>query len=146
MEKEKVKVSCFNCGVTNFYPLDAQGKSVVCGRCKTGLPEPGTVLEPGPQQVYNIIQNSSLPVLVDFYSPTCAPCYMMHPVVERLASRRRGEIMAVKVNIDRHPEMAQGLGITAVPTFIVFHKGVERGRQAGALAEDSFALWVASRS
>jgi hypothetical protein len=42
--------------------------------------------------------------------------------------------------------MAQGLGIQAVPTFVVFHKGAERGRQAGVMAEDSFALWVASRS
>lgn len=146
MTAEKLKVSCFNCGTTNYFPLDAQGKSVVCGRCKTGLPLPGAVLEPAPQQAYNLIQNSSLPVLVDFYSPTCAPCLMMHPILERLASRRRGEVMVVKVNIDRHPEMAQGLGIRAVPTFVVFHRGTERGRQSGAMAEDSFALWVASRS
>lgn len=146
MAAEKVKVSCFNCGTTNLFPLDAQGKNVVCGRCKTGLPLPGTVLEPSAQQAYNMIRNSSLPVLVDFYSPTCAPCLMMHPVLERLASRRRGEIAVVRVDIDRHPEMAKGLGIQAVPTFVVFHKGTERGRSAGAMAEDSFALWVASRS
>jgi len=143
---EKVKVSCFRCGATNNFPMDAVGKKVVCGRCKTALPEPGAVLELPPEGLATLIHHSSLPLLIDFYSPSCAPCLAMHPVLERLAGRRAGEIMVVRLNVDRNPEIAGSFRIQAVPTFIVLHKGTERGRTSGAMAEADFSLWVASRT
>ncbi len=142
---EKVKVSCLHCGTTNNYPLDASGKKVVCGRCKNPLPEPGMVVEPLPDQVYSLLQKSGLPVLIDFYSPTCAPCHMMHPVVESLAKRRAGELMAVKINVDLNPQAAAQFGIQGVPTFVILFNGNERGRLVGGQSEADFALWVASK-
>jgi thioredoxin 2 len=146
MAGDKVKVSCGNCGTTNFFPAEARGKTVVCGRCKARLPEPGEVLEPGHEGIRGLFQNSSLPVLVDFYSPTCGPCQIMHPVLERLAVRRAGEIAVVKVNVERHPELAREFGVQGVPTFVIVFKGAERGRTAGAMDEYSFALWAAGRT
>ncbi len=146
MDGAKVKVSCGNCGTTNYFPLDAAGKNVVCGRCKSALPAPGTVLEPAPSQVYNLFRNSSLPVLADFYSTTCGPCLVMHPAVERLARRRAGGLAVVRINVEKHPELAAGFGIQGVPTFVIVLKGVERGRISGAQTEEDFALWVASRA
>ncbi len=146
MAGDKVKVSCGNCGTTNFFPAEARGKTVVCGRCKARLPEPGEVLEPGHEGIRGLFQNSSLPVLVDFYSPTCGPCHMMHPVLERLAARRAGEIAVVRIDVERHPGLAQEFGVRGVPTFIVIIKGAERARQTGAMDESSFSLWVASRT
>jgi thioredoxin 2 len=143
---EKVKVACAQCGATNNYPLDATGKKIVCGRCRNTLPVPGTILEPSEQGAFTLFQKSALPVLIDFYSPTCAPCQMMHPVVERLAKRRAGEIMVVKVNTDLNPRLAAQFGIQAVPTFVIIHKGTERGRTSGAMQEADFSLWVASRA
>jgi thioredoxin 2 len=143
---DKVKISCPNCGATNNYPLDAAGKTVRCGRCHADLPVPGTVLELEPDSVYRLFQAAGLPILVDFYSPTCAPCHLMHPLVERLAQRRKGEITVIKVNTDRHPELAARFGIQAVPTFVVISRGTERARTSGAMAEADFSLWVASRT
>ncbi len=143
---EKVRVSCLACGATNNYPLGQESKSVVCGRCKTPLPRPGDVLEPSVEEVQVLLRSGGLPVLIDFYSPTCGPCHMMHPVVESLARRRRGEIIVLKVNVDAHPELAASFGIQAVPTFIVFSQGYERGRTSGAMAEMDFSLWVASKT
>jgi thioredoxin 2 len=139
------KVSCLNCGVTNNYPENAAGKRVVCGRCKSSLPQPGTVIELNFEQASRFLQSVGLPLLVDFYSPSCAPCQMMHPVVESLARRRAGEMMVVRINVDLNPQIAAQFGIQAVPTFIILHKGRERGRTAGALPEADFAFWVASR-
>jgi thioredoxin 2 len=146
MSGEKLKVSCGTCGTTNFFPLEARGKTVVCGRCKARLAEPGGILEPSADGLYALFRNSSLPVLVDFYSPTCGPCHMMHPVLERLAGRRAGEIAVVKVNVEGHQEIAREFGVQGVPTFVVMFKGAERGRTAGAMDENSFALWVAGRT
>jgi thioredoxin 2 len=143
---EKVRVSCVHCGATNNFPLEAAGKKVICGRCRNPLPVPGTILEPSEQAAFTFFQNSGLPVLVDFYSPSCAPCLMMHPVVERLAKRRAGEIMVVRVNTDQNPRLAAQFGIQAVPTFVVLFRGMERGRTSGAMQEADFSLWVASRA
>jgi len=103
------------------------------------------VVEPLPDQVYSLLQKSGLPVLIDFYSPTCAPCHMMHPVVESLAKRRAGELMAVKINVDLNPQAAAQFGIQGVPTFVILFNGNERGRLVGGQSEADFALWVASK-
>lgn len=142
---EKAKVSCYHCGTTNYYPLTASGKKVVCGRCKNVLPIPGTVIEPAPQQVYNLLQNSFLPILVDFHSPTCAPCHIMHPIIENLAHRRAGELMVVKVNVNQYPELGAAFNVQGVPTFLIIRKGTEMARTTGAMSEADFALWVARR-
>ncbi|MCJ7587348.1 MAG: thioredoxin domain-containing protein [Candidatus Aminicenantes bacterium] len=143
---DKIKVSCFQCGATNNYPAGVLGKQVVCGRCKTPLPVPGAVLELKADRLFVLVNSARLPVLLDFSSETCGPCHMMAPILERLAQRRAGEIMVVKVDIDRNPELAASFGIQAVPTFIIFHKQTERGRATGAMSEADFSLWVASRS
>lgn len=141
---DKVKVSCLNCGKTNLYPRGVKSKTVVCGHCKTALPEPGRVVEPSPSQAYNLFQRSAIPVLADFYSPTCAPCQMMHPVIESLAKRRIGELMVVRINVDSHPEMAAAFGIQGVPTVVILRRGNEVARTSGAMEETNFSLWVAS--
>jgi thioredoxin 2 len=146
MTGDKVKISCLECGATNHYPLDSPGKKVVCGKCKAALPRPGTVIEPTRAQASALFQNSSLPLLVDFFSETCGPCHMMHPVLERLAHRRAGDIMVLRVDVEKETEMAREFGVRAVPTFVIVLKGVERGRTAGAMSEENFALWVASQA
>ena len=141
----KTKVTCLNCAATNNYPSDAVNKKVRCGRCKTELPQPGQVIEPTLVQAENLMNRSSIPVLVDFYSPTCAPCQMMNPAVKGLAQRRAGELLVVKINVDNHPQLASVFGIQGVPTFVIVHRGHERDRMSGALSETDFSLWVASR-
>jgi thioredoxin 2 len=143
---EKVKVSCPHCGATNNFPLTAEGKTVVCGRCRAPLPVPGTVLAPDASELEVLIRNAHLPVLADLYSDTCMPCRAMKPIVQRLAERRRGELMVVEVRIEDHMDFAAGLGVQGVPTFIVFSGGFERGRISGAMSEADLGLWVASQT
>ncbi len=143
---EKVKVSCTHCGATNNYPLMPAGKTVVCGRCHNVLPLPGAVLEPSADEIQVLIQNGHLPVLADFFSDTCMPCRAMKPIVQRLAERRRGELMVIEVRVESHMDFAAGLGVQGVPTFIVFRGGLERGRVSGAMSEADLGLWVASQA
>ncbi|MCP2619646.1 thioredoxin domain-containing protein [Candidatus Aminicenantes bacterium AC-334-K16] len=142
---EKKLVSCLFCGATNNYPLGTT-KKVVCGRCKNSLPRPGSVIEVSTDQLATLLSRGKLPVLVDFYSPTCAPCEMMQPIVADLAQRRAGELMVVRVNVDSYPHLAGQFQIQGVPTFIVFKGGHELGRTVGAMSETDFSLWVASRA
>ena len=141
---EKTRVSCIECGATNNYPAFAGDKKVVCGKCRKELPRPGMVLEGTPAQLDLLMQKSKLPLLVDFYSPACAPCQIMHPILEKLAGRRAGELTVLRMNTDQHSSFSGQLGIHAVPTFLVLANGNERGRMNGAMPEADFSFWVAS--
>ena len=53
--------------------------------------------------------------------------------------------MVVRINVDQHPQVAAKFRVQGVPTFVILHKGYERGRTSGALPEADFALWVTSK-
>ncbi|MCX7974680.1 MAG: thioredoxin family protein [Candidatus Aminicenantes bacterium] len=149
LEKGKeLKVICFNCGATNrLFEKDlTPGKKIFCGRCHQALPEPGEVLLLSPQRIYQLINNGSIPILLDFYSDNCPHCLRMKPILERLAKRRAGEIMVVRINVDHYPELAAGFGINSVPTFVIIKKGTEVDRLSGSQNEIDFSFWVASRT
>ncbi len=114
---EKINVVCPACGATNRFPAEAGGKTVVCGRCKSLLPMPGRVLEPSADQLTVLIQKSALPLLIDFYSETCVPCRMMHPIVESLAARQAGDLTVARVNTSALPGDGPGVPDRGRPDF-----------------------------
>jgi thioredoxin 1 len=69
--------------------------------------------------------------LVDFESPWCSPCRDQKPIIETLARRFKGEARIIEVNIDDNRQFAIQLGITSVPTLIIFKNGRELQRFVG---------------
>jgi len=78
-----------------------------------------------------LVLNSPLPTLVDFWAPWCAPCRMIAPIVEDLARDYEGRAQFAKVNTDDNVEMAGRLGIMGIPTLILFKDGREFDRVVG---------------
>jgi len=60
----------------------------------------------------------SKPAIIDFYADWCAPCRQLSPVVEELAKEYSGKIVVYKVDTDVEKELAQSLGISALPTLL----------------------------
>ncbi len=58
-------------------------------------------------------------VLVDFYAEWCGPCKMLTPVLERLGE----SFEIVKVDVDKHFDLAKEYGIMSVPTLFIFKNG-----------------------
>lgn len=83
------------------------------------------------EQVEQEIENSSLPVLVDFYATWCPPCKAMSPVIDQLAKELDQKAIFIKVNIDKAPEASQRYQVQGVPTFIVVKEGKEVKRFVG---------------
>jgi len=78
------------------------------------------------------VVQSKTPVLVDFYTTWCGPCKALAPVVDELAGEMAGKLKVVKVDLDEANELAATLGITSVPTLILFKDGKEANRRAGS--------------
>ena len=77
-----------------------------------------------------LVLNSDVPVLVDFYADWCGPCRMIAPVLEELAQETT-EARIVKVNVDHAPQLASRYGISSIPNLKVFDHGKVVDEQAG---------------
>jgi len=75
-------------------------------------------------------------ILVDFWAPWCAPCRMMHPILEEIAKENKGKIKVAKVNIDDFPQYAQKYIVQGIPTLILFNKSKESKRIVGYKSKD----------
>src|SRR4051794_17564078 len=66
---------------------------------------------------------SDLPVLVDFWSPSCGPCRMMAPMIDEIAVASAERLTVVKVNIAENPATADACNVRSVPTLAVVVAG-----------------------
>jgi len=126
-------VECPSCHQKNRLAYSRLPEKTQCGKCKAELPGVSQPVEVSSASEFNgLISSSSLPVMVDFWAPWCGPCRMVAPEVEKVASRKAGEWLVVKVNTDAVEGVGDRLGIRSIPTMAVFNGGREIARTAGA--------------
>ncbi|HKO60832.1 MAG TPA: thioredoxin [Pyrinomonadaceae bacterium] len=83
------------------------------------------------------VLQSKKPVLVDFWAEWCAPCRMIGPIIEQVATEFASTATVVKLNVDDNTATAQRYGIKGIPTLILFSEGKEVERVVGATGKDS---------
>ena len=79
------------------------------------------------------LENTNLPVLVDFWAEWCMPCRIMAPVMEELARDYEGKAVFAKVDLDENQEVASRYNIISIPHFIIFKNGSPAERIVGAV-------------
>ena len=80
------------------------------------------------------------PVLVDFWAEWCAPCRMIAPAIEALATSYAGRVKVGKLNVDENPGVAEAFNIRSIPTLLLFRDGAVVDQQIGAAPQRIAAM------
>ncbi|MEM9331746.1 MAG: thioredoxin [Pseudomonadota bacterium] len=86
--------------------------------------------------------STSLPVLVDFWAEWCGPCKQLAPALESAVAATRGKVKLVKMDIDKHPEVAGQMGIQSLPTVVAFINGRPADMFTGAKTEGEIREFI----
>jgi len=78
------------------------------------------------------VLKSDVPVLVDFWAEWCGPCRMVSPVLDEIAAEKGSKLKLVKLNVDENTRTAASLGITSIPTMMLYKNGAAVERIVGA--------------
>jgi len=92
-----------------------------------------------------VVNESSLPVLVDVWAPWCGPCRIVSPALEKLAGELAGNLKLVKVNADDNPEVSRRFEVQSIPTLVILDHGQVVDKQIGALPEHQLRSWLESQ-
>jgi thioredoxin 1 len=84
------------------------------------------------------------PVLVDFWAEWCAPCKMIAPFLEDIATEMKGKVTIAKINIDENPATPTKYGVNGIPTLMLFKNGQVAATKIGALPKSKLVEWVES--
>lgn len=133
-------IVCPACRAINRVHAGREAEAA-CGKCKT------KVFEPKPLELVGAtfdrhIQKTEIPVLVDFYNPTCGPCLMMGPQFDEAARELHPAVRLVKIDTSVEQAIAGRFGIQSVPTLALFKDGREIARQPGAMNARDISAWV----
>jgi len=98
----------------------------------------GAAREVNAQEFDQLLSESQIPVVADFWAPWCGPCRMVGPVLEKLASDHPDKLAVVKVNVDENPELAARYAVMSIPTVIMFNGGEVAKQLIGARGQKEY--------
>ena len=79
-------------------------------------------------------------VLVDFYATWCGPCKMLSPVLDDLSNEI--DIDIIKLDVDKHSELAREYGVMSIPTLILFDNNIELKRTLGFMDKEKIKGFI----
>ncbi|MCB1179726.1 MAG: thioredoxin [Leptospiraceae bacterium] len=81
-------------------------------------------------------------VLIDFWAEWCGPCRMVGPVLEEISKEYNDKVSIKKLNVDENQVTAQSLGITSIPTMLLYKDGKLVDKLIGALPKNQIKNFI----
>jgi len=82
------------------------------------------------------VLKSDRPVLVDFWAEWCAPCRMMAPTIEVVATEYADRAKVGKLNMDENLVVPSRYRIRSIPSLLLFKDGQVQGQVVGVTSKD----------
>ncbi|WP_024954945.1 thioredoxin TrxC [Sulfurospirillum arcachonense] len=136
-----MKIICPKCSAINNVPKKDEYKKANCGNCKESLLINKIITATG-DTIDKIIDNSDLPVVIDFWAPWCGPCKSFAPVFGIVCTEFPLKAVFVKINTEQEKFLASRFKIRSIPTLAVFKNTKEVERVSGAMNEESLKSFV----
>jgi thioredoxin 1 len=102
----------------------------------------GNIIELTDADFDEVVHNSDVPVLVDFWAPWCGPCKMMAPILKEIADEYAGKAKICKLDTDDAHDSAMEFGINAIPTIILFEDGQVQKKWVGLTSKKALAAAI----
>jgi thioredoxin 2 len=128
-------------------PEDRLHQQPICGKC--GVPiiisnDTGHPIDITDETFSKEVLSYPGTVLMDSWAPWCAPCRVIGPIMEELASKYAGKVKIVKLNVDENPLTASKYKIQNIPTMLLFKSGSLVNRLIGALPKEEIERYLLS--
>lgn len=80
-----------------------------------------------------LVEESTKPVVVMFYSPMCPFCKAMEPYFVNYAQEFKSSVVFARIDIVSNPWTTERYGVMGTPTFKFFCRGRPVGEQVGEI-------------
>jgi thioredoxin 1 len=90
------------------------------------------------------IEQSNIPVLVDFGATWCGPCKALGVTIDSMVDDYEGRVKFCYIDIQDAPATAAKFGIRSVPTVVVFKNGTPAGSLLGAVGKPKLTNLISS--
>lgn len=135
-----MKIICPHCQKVNQLPVDRLASGPICGACKDDLLS--APIDVDEQTFSELMTQSPLPVIADFWASWCGPCKMFAPTFQASAAKHVNQALHIKVNTEENQGLSQRLNIRSIPTLAAYVKGNEVNRVSGALPAASLEQFI----